>query len=87
MDDRVVDEAEFEKLLDEETLDTDLETSFETELVADDDEEPAFGEFRLLYIDNRDEPPQYSSGFAMQVRLQVLPVVARTLPAPREFPQ
>ena len=62
------DEETPETELDEETLETvsdtelDDEETPETEL--DDVEETAL---RLLYIESRDEPPQYSSGFPLQV--------------------
>jgi hypothetical protein len=79
VDDDFVDDTVLEDEIDEDTLETELDTELE-----DDDEEPAL---RLLYIESREEPPQYSSEFPLQTRLQVFPVVARTLPAPSVFPQ
>lgn len=46
-----------------------------------------FPALRLLYIDNLEEPPQYSQLFAMQVKSHKFPVVERTLPALGALPQ
>lgn len=67
----------------EELEETELDVLLETRLLELDP--PT--RFRLLYIDNLDEPPQSSVASALQVMEQVLPEVETTLPAPRLFPQ
>lgn len=66
-------------------MDTDTEELLDTESVDDELEEDE--DVRLLYICRREEPPQYSNALPMHVKLQVLPVVATTLPAASELPQ
>jgi hypothetical protein len=75
-----------EELLDEEPLELEVEIELEAELETELDDAIDTA-LRLLYIESREEPPQYSKVFPMQSKLQVFPVVERTLPVFGVFPQ